>query len=231
MAQEIVQGHWFGPVDQLLRQATADGRKRCVLDVGAGTGTWLREMAGLFPEVYFTGMDVIPIPPPPRTGPSQSLAPTFLTDDNGPDSDSGSGSASGSDDGMEQDSEGEGEGEGDINENSGLDNRAWNEGDNVRFITADINDGLGEIPRFDLIQCRYVMTLAVSEVMICTGKLKPSSSRSRSMKRLSRAWSKPSIQGVSFYLPSLAHRTLARTDNPSHRCRARASSSQQSKPQ
>lgn len=80
----VIQGHWFGPVDHLLNQPTLDGRRKRVLDVGTGTGAWVREMAGLFPAVDFEGLDVVPVPPPPRheAGPVISSAPpSFLIDD------------------------------------------------------------------------------------------------------------------------------------------------------
>lgn len=164
MAYEVLQGRWFGPVDQLLNQPTPDGRRRRVLDVGTGTGVWVREMASIFPGVDFVGLDVVPVPPPPRraAAPALLVAPTFLTDDDGSDSDSSSISTSG-DETMDQDSENDNEGE-DQAMDSDETLYEWREADNVYFVTKDMNHGLvgPEGGIYDVVQCRFVMTLSVS---------------------------------------------------------------------
>ncbi|KAG8986840.1 hypothetical protein FRB94_006846 [Tulasnella sp. JGI-2019a] len=73
----VLGSHYFGPVDRLLHKPTSGGRRRRVLDVGTGTGDWVREMAGIFPSTDFVGVDIIRVPAPTELqGGSRSLLTT-----------------------------------------------------------------------------------------------------------------------------------------------------------
>lgn len=63
ITQAVLGSNYFGPVDRVLLKPTSTGRRRRVLDVGAGTGSWVREMGQNFPSVDFFGIDIIPVPP------------------------------------------------------------------------------------------------------------------------------------------------------------------------
>jgi len=73
MAHALMGSQWIGPVQFLLSTPTLDGRRRQVLDAGAGTGSWVREMAAMFPSVDFRGLDIVPVPPPPHIGPQSGI--------------------------------------------------------------------------------------------------------------------------------------------------------------
>ncbi|KAG8876437.1 hypothetical protein FRB97_004174 [Tulasnella sp. 331] len=77
----VLGSHYFGPVDRLLHKPTSGGRRRRVLDVGTGTGHWVRDMAGIFPSTDFIGVDIIRVPAPTEAQGSRSLltpAPSIL---------------------------------------------------------------------------------------------------------------------------------------------------------
>ncbi|KAG9127715.1 hypothetical protein FRC07_010480 [Ceratobasidium sp. 392] len=63
MTTAVLGDLFWGPVNKKLAPR-ASGRRRCVLDVGAGTGSWVREMAEKYPQADFVGADIVPIPPP-----------------------------------------------------------------------------------------------------------------------------------------------------------------------
>ncbi|RKP06346.1 S-adenosyl-L-methionine-dependent methyltransferase [Thamnocephalis sphaerospora] len=51
--QQIIQRKYYAPLDEPKR----------ALDIGSGTGIWLKEMAAVFPECQFTGIDIAPLQP------------------------------------------------------------------------------------------------------------------------------------------------------------------------
>ncbi|QRV91165.1 methyltransferase domain protein [Ceratobasidium sp. AG-Ba] len=63
MTTAVLGGLCWGPVEKKLIPRPS-GRRRCVLDVGTGTGSWVREMAEKHPNADFVGVDIVPIPPP-----------------------------------------------------------------------------------------------------------------------------------------------------------------------
>ncbi|KAG8904913.1 hypothetical protein FRB99_001011 [Tulasnella sp. 403] len=63
VTQAVLGSNYFGPVDRVLAKPTRDGRRRRVLDIGAGTGSWVRDMAKQFPSVDFFGIDIVAVPP------------------------------------------------------------------------------------------------------------------------------------------------------------------------
>ncbi|CCO26639.1 Structural maintenance of chromosomes protein 1 AltName: Full=Chromosome segregation protein smc1 [Rhizoctonia solani AG-1 IB] len=63
MSTAVLGNLFWGPVDKKLIPRPS-GRRRCVLDVGTGTGSWIREMAEKYEKADFIGVDIVPIPPP-----------------------------------------------------------------------------------------------------------------------------------------------------------------------
>ncbi|KAF8680490.1 Structural maintenance of chromosomes protein [Rhizoctonia solani] len=66
MTTAVLGDLFWGPVDKKLIPRPS-GRRRCVLDVGTGTGSWVREMAEKYEKADFIGIDIVPIPPPAST--------------------------------------------------------------------------------------------------------------------------------------------------------------------
>lgn len=62
---ERLNSHYRGPVREVL--AGEQGRHRRVLDLCTGTGIWVTDMADIFTNVRFSGIDIVPIAP--RTTP------------------------------------------------------------------------------------------------------------------------------------------------------------------
>lgn len=52
---------YIGPVEEVLRAASRDGRQGQVLDIATGVGVWAMDVAELFPSVQVTGCDDVPI--------------------------------------------------------------------------------------------------------------------------------------------------------------------------
>lgn len=65
LLHERLDSHFAGPVGDVLAQEP--GRHRRVLDLCTGTGKWVIDMASIFPNVKFSGIDIVPIAP--RTTP------------------------------------------------------------------------------------------------------------------------------------------------------------------
>ncbi|KAG8734030.1 hypothetical protein FRC11_013086 [Ceratobasidium sp. 423] len=63
MTTAVLGNLFWGPVEKKLIPRPS-GRRRCVLDVGTGTGSWVREMADKYDKADFVGIDIVPIPPP-----------------------------------------------------------------------------------------------------------------------------------------------------------------------
>lgn len=63
MTTAVLGDLFWGPADRKLTPRPS-GRRRCVLDIGAGTGSWVREMAEKYEHADFVGADIVPIPPP-----------------------------------------------------------------------------------------------------------------------------------------------------------------------
>ncbi|KAH7345301.1 hypothetical protein B0J17DRAFT_712900 [Rhizoctonia solani] len=63
MTTAVLGNLFWGPVEKKLTPRPS-GRRRCVLDVGTGTGSWVREMAEKHERADFVGVDIVPIPPP-----------------------------------------------------------------------------------------------------------------------------------------------------------------------
>ncbi|KAG6826942.1 hypothetical protein H0H92_013819 [Tricholoma furcatifolium] len=61
---QLIGANYVGPVADVL----AGGRQKLALDLCTGTGKWVIDMAGEFPDVEFRGIDIVPIatryPPP-----------------------------------------------------------------------------------------------------------------------------------------------------------------------
>jgi len=165
-------------VQFLLSTPTMDGRRRQVLDAGAGTGSWVREMAAMFPSVDFVGVDIVPVPPPPHIGPRSSL----LSEESGEPSLLVSSMDEDEDEDEEFQDEGDWREEGEWDWDGGSetasmsteptpsyswDNRGhWEEKPNVRFEVRDIIHGLGcNDNHYDIIQCRFVLTLAIPQYL------------------------------------------------------------------
>ncbi|KAG9126850.1 hypothetical protein FRC07_001707 [Ceratobasidium sp. 392] len=62
----LLKGNYYGPVREVLGDPQPDGRRKRVLDLITGEGTWVREMATEFPHVDFTSVDNTPLVPHPR---------------------------------------------------------------------------------------------------------------------------------------------------------------------
>jgi len=82
LTQAVLGSNYFGPVDRVLAKPTRDGRRRQVLDIGAGTGAWIREMAKAFPSADFLGVDIVPVPSQPSgSGGAGLLRMSYDSDD------------------------------------------------------------------------------------------------------------------------------------------------------
>ncbi|KAG8694653.1 hypothetical protein FRC09_009710 [Ceratobasidium sp. 395] len=77
MTTAVLGDLFWGPADKKLAPRPS-GRRRCVLDVGAGTGSWIREMAEKYQHADFIGADIVPIPPP-ASAISEYAASSLLT--------------------------------------------------------------------------------------------------------------------------------------------------------
>ncbi|KAF8808331.1 S-adenosyl-L-methionine-dependent methyltransferase [Phlegmacium glaucopus] len=59
MLKQAIGANYVGPVLDVLAPET--GRQKMVLDLCAGKGKWVMEMAEEFPRVHFRGIDIVPI--------------------------------------------------------------------------------------------------------------------------------------------------------------------------
>lgn len=75
---------FWGPVDKKLAPRSS-GRRRCVLDVGTGTGSWVREMAEKYEHADFVGVDIVPVPPPVSVTAGDAASSLLTTPQYGPD--------------------------------------------------------------------------------------------------------------------------------------------------
>ncbi|KAL4077554.1 S-adenosyl-L-methionine-dependent methyltransferase [Scleroderma citrinum] len=57
----LLGSHADGPVATVL--ASEQGRQKRVLDLCSGTGAWVMDMAGIYTDVRFSGVDIVPIGP------------------------------------------------------------------------------------------------------------------------------------------------------------------------
>ncbi|KAH9929392.1 S-adenosyl-L-methionine-dependent methyltransferase [Fomitopsis serialis] len=55
----LIGAHFKGPVRDVLRPV--HGLQRQAVDLGTGTGRWVMDVAGQFPHVRFSGIDIVPI--------------------------------------------------------------------------------------------------------------------------------------------------------------------------
>ncbi|QRV76243.1 methyltransferase domain protein [Ceratobasidium sp. AG-Ba] len=62
----LLKGNYYGPVREVLGDLDPDGRRKRVLDLITGEGSWVREMAAEFPHVDFTSVDNTPLVPHSR---------------------------------------------------------------------------------------------------------------------------------------------------------------------
>ncbi|KAG8748936.1 hypothetical protein FRC12_013705 [Ceratobasidium sp. 428] len=62
----LLKGNYFGPVREVLGDPQPDGKRKRVLDLITGEGSWVREMAVEFPHVDFTSVDNTPLVPHTR---------------------------------------------------------------------------------------------------------------------------------------------------------------------
>ncbi|KAF8609155.1 S-adenosyl-L-methionine-dependent methyltransferase [Ceratobasidium sp. AG-I] len=84
MATSVLGGLFWGPVDKKLVPRSS-GRRRCVLDVGTGTGSWIREMAEKYEHADFVGVDIVPVPPPVPAMAGHAASSLLTTPQYGPD--------------------------------------------------------------------------------------------------------------------------------------------------
>jgi len=90
ITQAVLGANYFGPVDRVLTKPTRDGRRRRVLDIGTGTGSWVRDMAQTFPSADFFGVDIVAVPPATgglggSAGGSILLRTSYDSDDEAPE--------------------------------------------------------------------------------------------------------------------------------------------------
>jgi SAM-dependent methyltransferase len=198
MGHAILGAQFFGPVEYLLSTPPIQGGRRNVLEIGCGTGSWIRDMARMFPHVDFLGLDVLPTPPPAdrarpvTTGGASGLLTRNMDEDDDTESVTEVNSWDDSDYGF---SEGE-----DTLAGDGWGPEGWIELPNVKFLEKDVTEGLEyDDETFDVIHVRFVFSVAVRFSFA-----KPS---------LVHSWSDTFIQMAFHMIPSVL-RSLTRVLRP-----------------